>query len=74
MDYELRCTWRPELLSAAASPSWVTNCKPGVDRLLVQECRPTGLAAALSPIPPERHDGIGELAGRFEYFALRPAQ
>ena len=45
----------------------------GANRLVIQECRPTGQAATLNAIPPARRDGIGALAGRFAHFALRAA-
>lgn len=75
VDHELRCTWHPDLLPAtdlAALRDELTAL--GTDCLVVQECRPTGRAAALPAIPPGRRYGIGELAGRFEHFTLRAAR
>ncbi len=74
VDYELRCTWRPDLLSAADLANLGDELIAlGANRLVIQECRPTGQAATLNAIPPARRDGIGALAGRFAHFALRAA-
>ncbi|MDP2788037.1 MAG: anaerobic ribonucleoside-triphosphate reductase activating protein [Pseudomonadota bacterium] len=72
VDYELRCTWHPDLLSAADLASLGDELQAlGADRLVLQECRPTGRASA---IPPGWHDddGVTKLAGRFRHFTLRP--
>jgi pyruvate formate lyase activating enzyme len=74
VDHELRCTWHPDLLSSADLTNLGDELQAlGADRLVVQACRPTGQAACLPTIPPGRHDGIGELAGRFAHFVLRAA-
>ena len=67
VDYELRCTWHPDLLPAADLATLGDELiAQGANRLVVQECRPTGHAAALPTVPPARHDG-------FAHFALRAA-
>lgn len=74
VDYELRCTWCPDLLSAADLDNLGYELIAlGANRLVIQECRPTGHAATLNAIPPARRDGIGALASRFAHFALRTA-
>ncbi len=75
VDYELRCTWHPNLLPAADLATLGGELTAlGANRLVVQECRPTGHAVALPMIPPSWHDSLGELAGRFEHFTLRVAR
>lgn len=50
VDYEARCTWHPELLSAADLATLGDELQAqGVSRLVLQECRPTGHSAASSP-------------------------
>lgn len=76
--YELRCTWHPELLSAAELKTLADELLAlGADRLVVQECRVSGLGGALPAILASQHEsgGINALAERFggQAFALRPA-
>ncbi len=74
VDHELRCTWHPDLLSAADLANLGDELIAlGANRLVIQECRPTGHAAALPTMPPARHDDLGALADRFAHFALRAA-
>jgi pyruvate formate lyase activating enzyme len=74
VDHELRCTRHPDLLPAAELAALGDELiAMGANRLVIQECRPTGHAAALPTMPPARHDDLGALAGRFAHFALRAA-
>lgn len=74
VDYELRCTWHPELLSAAdlmALSDEIRNA--GADRLLIQEHRPAGCGASLPEIGAGDREqaGLDALALRFRDFSVR---
>lgn len=76
VDYELRCTWHPDLLSAADLAALADEVTAlGGDRLVLQEYRADGCAEALPGIRPGQFESAGGhgLARRFARFALRPA-
>ena len=76
IDHELRCTWHPDLLSAADLATLADELLDrGAGRLVVQECRPSGCGADLPAILPVQHasGGVSALAARFGDFTLRPA-
>jgi pyruvate formate lyase activating enzyme len=76
IDYELRCTWHPDLLSAVELDTLGNELlERGADRLVVQECRPAGRGADLSTILPfqQERGGLSVLAERFAHFTLRPS-
>jgi pyruvate formate lyase activating enzyme len=74
VDYELRCTWHPELLSAAdlmALSDEIRNA--GADRLVIQAHRPAGCGARLPEIGAGDREraGLDALTTRFRCFAVR---
>jgi pyruvate formate lyase activating enzyme len=74
VDHELRCTWHPDLLSAAdlmALSDEIRNA--GADRLVIQEHRPAGCGARLPEIGAGDREraGLDALATRFRCFAVR---
>lgn len=76
MEYELRCTWHPDLLSAHDLATMADELLLlGADRLVVQECRPTGRGMELPSILPVQQErgGVSALAERFAHFTLRPS-
>lgn len=76
VDYELRCTWHPALLSAAELAMLGEELRAaGADRLVLQEARARGHAAGWPAIAPSCHDGAGlaSLAGGLATFAVRAA-
>jgi pyruvate formate lyase activating enzyme len=78
VDYELRCTWHPDLLSAAELRALGDELQAlGADRLVVQECRVAGLAEALPAVQPQQRNsgGVPVLAECFgaSRFSLRTA-
>jgi pyruvate formate lyase activating enzyme len=76
IDYELRCTWHPELLADADLEALGRELEAsGADRLVLQECRAQGGARPLPGIrpDPQQTPAIAALARRMGRFSLRPA-
>ena len=76
VDHELRCTWHPDLLSAAELEILGEELRAaGADRLVLQEARARGHAEGWPAITPSCRDGggIASLAGGFASFAVRAA-
>ena len=74
--HELRCTWHPDLLSAAdlmALSDEIRNA--GADRLVIQEHRPAGCGASLPEIVAGDREqaGLDALARPFRVFFVRGA-
>lgn len=77
VDYELRCTWHPDLLSDADLECLGLELEAaGAKRLVLQEYRAEGCARPLSGIRAAQLEtpGISALAGMVEGFSLRLAQ
>lgn len=72
--YELRCTWHPDLLSAAELEALADEIRAaGADRLVIQAHRPAGRGAGRTMSGPLDRDraGFDSLASRFDQFTLR---
>lgn len=77
MEYELRCTWHPDLLSDADLEQLGQELEAvGARRLVLQAYRAEGCARSLPGIRAAQLEtpGIRALAGKIEAFSLRPAQ
>jgi len=77
VEYELRCTWHPDLLSDADLKALGEELAAlGARRLVLQEYRAAGCAQPLPGVrPAQLHTpGIRALAERLEDFTLRTAQ
>lgn len=74
VDYELRCTWHPDLLSAADLENMADQViHSGADRLVIQIYRAVGNTGTLSHIDTGdlRHGNFSSLAKRLRQFTIR---
>ncbi len=74
VDYELRCTWHPELLSADDLMALSNEIRhAGADRLVIQAHRPAGCGTRLPEIVASdlEQAGLDALAARFRDFSVR---
>lgn len=74
IEYELRCTWHPDLLTTVDMETLADELLAlGADRLVVQECRPTFYGVKLSSIPPlpPDHGNLRSLLERNAHYTYR---
>lgn len=74
VDYELRCTWHPELLSDTDLEALGGELAAlGVDRLVLQEYRAAGCAKPLPGIRPAQRPDMAVLARSIGRLSFRSA-
>lgn len=74
VDYELRCTWHPELLSAVDLEKMADRLiRSGADRLIIQIYRAAGNIRPLSRVDPSdlTRGNFSSLAKRLRQFTIR---